>query len=221
MEWIDLALSLHPFAPYPWNLFQRTQAGSFRHCYLGVYDIPASGTGNYRAVSETSQLSDIPAALERIEKQEQIPDSIRVYIDEIGVNKDLQTRLSAHWRHSLGIKHSDNEYGTGFYAAMSLCKSGYNQNRWYVVEGIEYDKSRGFSTSSGDLWESFSEERPIKALMEDFREIFQVKLPIWVSVMRRVRFQETTRGQFTGEPLFHFSISRQSEVGNYSIITEN
>lgn len=189
MAWRSLALI--PFLP------KQRQAGSASHFFLGVYDIPASATGNYTIVAEPQQVSDVREALKEVEKHGQDARSIRVYIDEVGVNTDFQRRLQEHLHRCFGIKTSNNEYSTGFHAAMSLWGPDTNQNRWYVVEGIEFN-TRGHFSSSGDLWESFGEEVPFKLLVEDFREMLQGPQPIWASNMRRVRFHEVSSAQITG-----------------------
>ncbi|KUL89638.1 hypothetical protein ZTR_00488 [Talaromyces verruculosus] len=179
------------------------QATSASDYYLGVYDIPISATLGYKEVVDSQHFPDMSAAFGKLEEEEQDACSIRVYLDEVGVNRAFQNRLKDHWYRFLRIRSDGNEYSTGFHAAMCLLGSGAGQNKWYLVEGVEFNRSRQSSTSS-DLWESFGERSPIRTfadevrqLLEDLREMLQRPPPVVTSIMRRLRFYEAPNGQFT------------------------
>ncbi|KAG2024277.1 hypothetical protein GB937_003928 [Aspergillus fischeri] len=142
------------------------QATSASDYYLGVYDIPISATCVYKEVVDSQHFSDMSAAFGKLEEEEQDACSIRVYLDEVGGNRAFQKRLKDHWHRFLRIRSNEDEYSTGFHAAMCLLRSDADQNKWYLVEGVEFNRSRQFSTSS-DLWESFGERSPLRTLTDE------------------------------------------------------
>lgn len=107
-----------------------------KHCYLGVYDIPVSGSTDKKVVTQAHSEDELPAALAELEMQKQDTNTITCVYRRNQRHVCIPGNSPNHYSCNIGANPILDIYGTGFHGLMSLWTSGADQSRWYMVEGI-------------------------------------------------------------------------------------